>query len=244
MKRFLSIFLTALLVLSLTLSPAFAAVSAIPNQKLSFRTGPGTKYVEWYTVPQSTEIIAFEYESSSVTWVLVELMYNGERVRAYTGLKRMTVNGDIPWADHLYQPIQTICAADVYAAPTADAAYRDSLDYMQTVSLLRWDGSYAFVEYTTPSGALNRGWVPAWAFNTHSQPSYESNGIVTGGVSIPMYVDLTAPIYDAPAYSSTASMAIPQYAQVQCYGELYCGFSIVEYAGYVGYVPTHFLNSY
>ena len=49
MKKALSI-LTLLCILSaLFASPAMAQASAIPNQQLSFRTGPNTRYTELYS---------------------------------------------------------------------------------------------------------------------------------------------------------------------------------------------------
>jgi len=247
-KRILFRTLAVCLALIFTAASALAAAPATPNQRLSFRTGPGTKYVEWYTLPQNTEITAIEYESSSVTWVLVEFMYNGERVQAYTGLKRMTVHGDIPWADHLYQPVSCIAESLIYAAPTGDAAVRGALAFSDSATLLRTEGSYAFIEYTDAvSGMPSRGWVPTWALDIGSVPGGDwifQSPIQTGNVSIGMYVDLAAPMYDQPEYANTAKIIIPQYAQVQCFGHLYCGFSIVEYAGCVGYVPSHFLSTY
>ena len=136
-------------------------VYAVPNQRLSFRTGPTTGFTELYTLPETTQITAFEYEQGSgVTWVLVEFMYNNERVRAYTGLKRMTVYGDIPWADHIYEMVYTRYGCAVYAAPSTDAAYRNRLNGGGSATVLGYDGNYAFIEYIDrDSGLPERGYV-------------------------------------------------------------------------------------
>ena len=94
MKRIISAVICIILFAALLVPCISFAAVAIPNQRLAFRTGPSTDYVEVFTLPQSTDINAVEYESGSgVTWVLVEFTYNGEDYSAYTGLKRLTVNG-------------------------------------------------------------------------------------------------------------------------------------------------------
>ena len=161
MRRILSLALVLCVLLSVS---ALAAVRAVPNQKLAFRTGPNTKYVELYTLPQSTDITAIEYEEGNgVTWVLVEFTYQGERVRAYTGLKRMSVQGNIAWATHLWSTVNVNTTGQVYAAPSGNAAYRGRVDAGESVTLLRYDGAYAFIEfYDAANGATSRGWIPDW----------------------------------------------------------------------------------
>ena len=162
-----SIALVILLLLAMVTSGALASVSATPNQKLAFRTGPNTKYVEVGTLPQSTSIRAIEYEEGNgVTWVLVEYTYNGERCRAYTGLKRMTVNGYIPWADHYNESWQADGYVSVYAAPSTQAAYRGSLYDGEWVTLLDWEGDYAFIEFMD-GGTPSRGYVYSWDLRTY-----------------------------------------------------------------------------
>jgi len=68
-------------------------------------------------MPSSTELTAIEYEEGNgVTWVLVEFMRDGQLDRAYTGLKRMTVHGDILWADHLNEESSAACDCSVYVS--------------------------------------------------------------------------------------------------------------------------------
>ena len=160
MKKLLAALLAATLLAAL-LTTASAAVSATPNQKLALRTGPNTRYVELYTLPQSTRITAFEYESGNgVTWVLVEYTYNGEVCRGYTGLKRMSVHGSIPWADHLDRRVSVSRAGTVYAAPTRSGGYRGRVERRDTVTLLRYEGSWAYIEFDD-RGTPSRGYVEA-----------------------------------------------------------------------------------
>ena len=154
------------LLLALAFLCAEASVSATPNQKLAFRTGPNTKYAELYSLPQSTAIRAIEYEEGNgVTWVLVEYTYKGSRCRAYTGLKRMTVHGTIPWADHIGTDAYLTAGADVYAAPSYDAAYRSYVARGTRVTLLRYEGGYAFIEFSD-GGTPSRGYVDSGYIGT------------------------------------------------------------------------------
>lgn len=229
---------------------ALAAAPATPNQKLAFRTGPSTAYTELFTLPQSTEIVALEYEEGSgVTWVLVEFEYKGQVMRGYTGLKRMTVHGDIPWANHAWHRVTCISGADIYAAPSSNAAVRGQLGYLESVSLLRFDGDYVYIEYTdSATGQLSRGWVADWSLNidnnTYYGDSLAPTPVLTGDTSISMRVRDYTTMYSAPDFTSATTVLIPKNAVIECFGYLYCGFSIVEYAGQVGYVHSSFLTSF
>lgn len=230
-------------------SSALAAAPATLNQKMALRTGPSTAYAEMFTLPQSTEITAIEFEEGNgVTWVLVEFEYKGQRMRGYTGLKRMTVHGEIPWADHFWMSEQCIAGGEIYAAPSPYAAVRGELTYMEDVMLLGFDGDYVYIEYTDSStGMPSRGWVYDWCLNI-SQNTYYGESlppvpVYTGDVSISMRALTHTTLYSAPDGASATSIFIPAGAAVECFGILYCGFSIVEYDGQVGYVPTSFLTS-
>ena len=141
-----------------------AGVRAVPNQKLSFRTGPSTSYGEIDTLPQSTPIVALELEDGNgVTWVLLEFEYYGSRMRAYTGLKRMSLTGYVPYARHDALSRRLVSDADVYAAPDMNASVRASLSSGSTVTFLGFEGAYCFIEYRIGS-ELNRGYVREEAF--------------------------------------------------------------------------------
>ena len=171
MKKRLVITAALVLALLLCLSATaladlnLAGVRAIPNQKLSFRTGPNTAYGELYTLPQSTPIVALELENGNgVTWVLVEFEYEGGRVRAYTGLKRMSLTGYVPYASHDSLSRRLVSDAEVYAAPDmTHSAVRASLRAGTSVTFLGYEGSYCFIEYKA-GGELNRGYIREESF--------------------------------------------------------------------------------
>ena len=160
MKKFLLLIITCLLLSALTVS-ACAYVSVTPNQELALRTGPNTKYVWLYHLPQSTRVTAIELEEGNgVPWVLVEYSYKGETVRGYTGLKRFDVYGNLPWANHIGSTETIARAGSVLAAPTHNAAYRGKVDQYESVTLLDYENGYAYIEfYDAGNGANSRGYV-------------------------------------------------------------------------------------
>jgi len=140
-------------------------VSATPNQKLAFRTGPNTAYPDLFTLPQNTEITAYEYEEGNgVTWVLVEFEYEGRPCRAYTGLKRMDVHGSIPWANHEWIYAETKFDCKILSAPFDNAVFRSYIYAGTPVSILTFESGYAYIEYYDYSLGMNsRGYVPIGA---------------------------------------------------------------------------------
>ena len=173
MKKLIAALCAALLLAGL-LPAGLAEVPATPNQKLALRTGPNTAYTELYTLPQSTKITAFEYEEGNgVTWVLVEYTYQGQVCRGYTGLKRMSVHGSIPWAAHLNAEVCVTADCTVLAAPTTRAGYRGSLASGEWVTLLDWEDDYAYIEfYDYSAGRPSRGYVEGWLIDTGYEYDY------------------------------------------------------------------------
>lgn len=160
MRKFL-LGVCALMLLAALVTGAMASAGAVPNQSLALRTGPNTRYAWLDTMPETTAITAYEYEQGNgVTWVLVEYWKDGNCYRGYTGLKRMAVYGDIPWADHLNEDAWVNRACDVLAAPSEWGARRASLTETQWVSVLDYEGEYAYIEfYDFDADADSRGYV-------------------------------------------------------------------------------------
>lgn len=163
MKRFVSALAALCMLLTLFACPADAAVSATPNQKLAFRTGPNTKYVDMHTLPQSTSLTAIEYEEGNgVTWVLVEFLDQGRYVRGFARLDGVTVVGEVPPAVNAYRCAAGLTADSiVYAAPKDSAAVHTYLPEDVTVWVLDFvENGYAYIEFAgLTSGLLDRGYV-------------------------------------------------------------------------------------
>jgi len=227
MKRLIAFVLALTMLLAV---PALAAVRAVPNQKLAFRTGPNTKYVELYTLPQSTDITAIEYEEGNgVTWVLVEFTYQGQRVRAYTGLKRMSVQGNIPWANHAWTNVIVNTTGQVYSAPGGNAAYRGRVNAGESVELLRYDGDYAYIEfYDGANGAVSRGWIPQRMISgegyyddydamTGGTYDYNPPSVHNGSYGVPATLNQKMALRTGPNTKYVELYTVPQSTQITAY---------------------------
>lgn len=163
MKRIVTILLALLMTISgLTASAAMA----FPNQQLSFRTGPNTRYTELFTLPQSTYIRPIEAEEGNgVTWILCEFDYKGKTYYGYTGLKRMEIVGDLYYADHAYINCLVRQATSVYSAPYSGAIV-GKVRALEMVNLLKVEGSSVYIEfYDGTNKAPSRGWIPSSMIN-------------------------------------------------------------------------------
>lgn len=259
MKDFFKLItMTCLLAILLTCN-ALADVPATPNQRLSFRTGPNTKYVELYTLPQSTQITAIEYEEGNgVTWVLVEYEFEGKVCRAYTGLKRMTVHGDIPWASNGSRSAAIGGDFTVLAAPVANAAYRGQLYDGDVVEILDYEGSYAWIEfYDYEHNAPSRGYILADVLDyTGPDDTYDQmNGSglfgrdIAGIIDNPRYVgeytvvhcDEWVSLRARPDTSSERLVKVPKWSVVDAL--IYDGYWYeCYYEGYHGYILAQYLT--
>lgn len=161
MKKLLIVALTLSMLLCAGLN-AHASAPATPKMRLCIRTGPNTKYVELHSLGPSAKIRAIEYEKGNgVTWVMIQYRNNGKIHRAYTGLKRMTVEGDIPWASHMDEDVRIVADGQVYSAPKDEGGWRGHLDAGDWVTLLDYEDDYAFIEFSD-NGTPSRGYVPDW----------------------------------------------------------------------------------
>jgi len=130
MKKQLAFLLLLALMTSL-LSPALA-VSAVLNQRMATRSGPGTQYTEELgTLPQDTSITLIHYvqDKNNVPWGLVEFSRNNQLYRAYTGMKRINVpGGNAPYLAEHPAPASATASTTVYYGPgTRYAARREQL---------------------------------------------------------------------------------------------------------------------
>ena len=241
--------LMACLLMCLVPLAALAAVSATPNQLLFFRTGPTVDYAPLCEMSERTALTAIEYESGSgVTWVLVEFMRNGMPERGYTGLKRMTVHGDIPWADHWNVPATLQQAAAVYAGPGYEYTPHGNLASGSGVTLLRQEGDFSFIDYIDRDGYPSRGWVESYALSSGSsygQPSQPYGQVITysGGTLVRVRQSGGAAMYAQPS-SSARLYTVPYGTVLESYSTTSNGYIYVMYQGTEGYIPTSALELY
>ena len=253
MKRHLRTLLIALLCLMIPTS-ALAYITAIPNQKLAFRTGPGTKYVELYTMPQSTDLTAIEYEEGNgVTWVLVEFWKDGGWVRAYTGLKRMSVQGELQWADHLNISAYADYNENVISGPGPMYAPRGEINPGDVVTILRYEYDYAYIEFYDAEGTPSRGYVSTDVLVENDQddaPTFDNSfwnynavgtpitlpGNVIAGIPLMVCCDYSTPLLESVDPGSRAQERLLNGTIVTGYGYTNTGYAFVEYNGILGYV--------
>jgi hypothetical protein len=262
MKRRLICLCLCLLIAILPLA-ALSDAPATPNQRLYLRTGPTTAYVDIGLMPETTALAAIEYETGSgVTWVLVEYERDGQLERGYTGLKRMAVHGDIPWADHLNLDAEINRTSTVYGGPGSDYLFRSSLNAGTPVTLLRYDGDYAYIDfYEANADQPSRGWVrdvnvtvDGWD-DDWEDDWYGDDGLYSGemeqiysvtfsnGTLVYVNNSYGALMYDAPGGGQLVC-SIPAGTVLSSYSTTGNGYLLVRYGDWEGYVDKAKLTLY
>lgn len=158
LKKGISVLLVILL-----LCPAVnaLAVSARLKTNMSTRSGPGTWFTEELgTLPSSTSVAAIEkITTSETTWVLVEFRSNGQLYRAYTGLSRLEVYGDLPVANASGYGDTVLTETSAYYGPGAQYANRRLRVPAGTgVTVYGQEDQWAFCEYRE-NGKMVRGYL-------------------------------------------------------------------------------------
>ncbi len=249
MKRRLVCSVLALILALLPLA-ALADVPATPTQRLFLRTGPTTKYTSIGHMPETTALTAIEYEQGSgVTWVLVEYVRDGELERAYTGLKRMIVHGDIPWASHLNIGKVLLDSCTVYGGPGTNYMARSYLEDGTYVTLLRYDDNFAYIDYADPAtGEPARGWV--WGSVVDASFGYtptpeELYGVTySNGTLVYVSDSHGAILYTSPRSDSYWICRIPAGSVMESDSTTSNGYLHVRYGDYDGYVEKYSLALY
>ncbi len=170
MKRFCHILLVLTILLAATaLTAAKADSYGTLNQKMATRTGPSTKYDEPGTFfsgkwkGQWVRVIS--KVNTGVWWLQVEFDYNGQKMRAYTGLKR--VNG----VDLDAVPTETVLGScrlskpvkGYYGPGTQYRVMGYSVPANTTCDVIMVENGYVLVEfpYHKKNYEKSRAWVHA-----------------------------------------------------------------------------------
>ena len=137
------------------------------NQKMATRSGPSTLYTEELgTVLKSTEIVVFWQENTGVSWAMVEFSRNGKLYRAYTGMKRIEADGDVPVLATIPQKAAVVPDIRPYYGPgTQYAPVNHTLRGGMIVEICCQEQGYALIEYLHPIEVEKkfRAWVPVSA---------------------------------------------------------------------------------
>lgn len=143
----------------------YAPLTIYPNRSISTRTGPGTGYTEPGTFPSSYDYVAYyQTEGSSVYWGYVEFTERNLKYRAYTGVKRFSVCGNLPVSmeDYVYKTVSVSC--DTYYGPGYNYAVTPfECPYAgMRVKAFFTENGWTMIEYELSNGYLHRGWVPGY----------------------------------------------------------------------------------
>ena len=170
--RLLAVFAAALLMLS-GLTPALAAgygLYAGLTQKLATRTGPGT----WYDEPgtffsgswsyTSVRVLTRAWDSrNDIWWVQVEFTSGGKDYRAYTGLKRVSVNiNSVPDEQVLGTASMLRSAAACWGPGSNYARSSTNIPSGISVTVLDVENGYAQIEFSDSRVGYSRrrAWTP------------------------------------------------------------------------------------
>lgn len=140
-------------------------VSIFPNQNISTRTGPGTKYTEPGTFSGNKDYtVYYQTSGSGVNWGYVEFLSGNQLIRAYTGVKRFSASGYVPYDE------ETWIYKDIFSS--FSTRYGPGYEYMEApfekttygsrVKAYFTENGWTMIEYELSNGYLHRGWVPNW----------------------------------------------------------------------------------
>jgi len=155
-------FLLLLCLLTASLIPALAT-SAVLNQRMATRSGPGTQHTEELgTLPQDTSITLIHYvqDKNNVPWGLVEFSRNNQLYRAYTGMKRIDTSYTVPLGSDTYYTRTLSRSYTAYYGPGTAYATRGA-KAPQGASVRVYDNvnGYFLCDYQS-GGSWVRAWLP------------------------------------------------------------------------------------
>ena len=145
----------------------FTGLQVYTKDRLSTRSGPGTTYTETGSYFQSgtrVKAISSAYDKeNSIWWVQVELTYDGELRRVYTGVKRLQMSADqVPVEEAPESEAALTRSVYGYWGPGIGyTMYGDKIPAGTTGTVWQHEGVYAQFEFYDEAKQLyRRVWVP------------------------------------------------------------------------------------
>ena len=170
MNRLIALILVALAVLGICVPASAASGSPVRgtlNQKMATRTGPGGDYEEPGTFfigswrGQTVKVYSKAY--TSTWWVQAEFIVNGEKMRAYTGLKRIDgINLDNVPEEKVIGSCRTVAKSAAYYGPGSDyKAMKHSVPANTSCKVIMEENNYLLVEYSyiSDDNTVTRSWI-------------------------------------------------------------------------------------
>ena len=144
----------------------FTGLQVFTKDRLSTRSGPGTTYTETGSYFQSgtwVRAITSAYDrANGIWWVQVELSYNGELRRVYTGVKRLQMAADqVPIEETEEGSAVVTRSVYPYWGPGYGyTMYGEKIPAGTAGTVWQRENLYAQFEYRDGSGQLRRVWIP------------------------------------------------------------------------------------
>ncbi len=157
--------------------------------RLSTRSGPSTLYDEpgtffssnWSSA--SVRVLSRAWDSrNDIWWVQVEFGAGNQKIRAYTGLKRVDVNINILPDETSQGTAKMVRSATAYWGPGTDyAASKYDIPSGVSVTIYDIEAGYAQVEFSDNriSNPLRRAWTPVE--NLSPKPSGSTYNVISSG---------------------------------------------------------------
>lgn len=144
-------------------------VEGLTIDKLSTRSGPGTRYRDTGTYKvqdQYVPLFSVAYDGSGVCWVQCDILYGSKLRRLYTGLKRFDAStfdlSSLPEEDPMDfdERVRVLATSKALYGPGPAYDVYDTLtvDKGQRVTVIAIQDDYAQVEWTTSKQSY-RAWV-------------------------------------------------------------------------------------
>ncbi len=151
MKKLIAWLLTICLLMMSATALADVAYGTL-NQRISTRTGPGTKYSEPGSFLSSGNVVKVHTKVwdnvNEIWWVQVEFTADGDTYRAYTGSWRMNVDLSRVPQERSLGTVRVTYDADVFAGPGWEyVMWNDTVYRGTTATLLEVENGYGHIEY-------------------------------------------------------------------------------------------------
>lgn len=136
------------------------------NQRIASCSGPGTKYNgtgSYYKAGTQVKALTAAYDKGNgIWWIQIELTYDGELRRVYTGVKRLNMNADqVPAEEYPVGYSVTVKEAYGYYGPgNGYAMTGNKIPSGTSGTIWAIEAGFAQFEYTDAKGILHREWIP------------------------------------------------------------------------------------
>ena len=144
----------------------YTGLQVLTKERLATRSGPGTNYTEQGSYFQSgtwVKAISSAYDQSNgIWWVQVELTYNGELRRVYTGVKRLNMSADqVPVESAECEATVTRSVYGYWGPGYGYAMYGSVIPAGTTGTIWQREAAYAQFEFYDQSvQKYRRVWIP------------------------------------------------------------------------------------